>query len=358
MKRHHLLGLVVAAALAGSGGPALALTLDERVQILWDRADQQVVLEKWDDLYATARRAAQIAPDSADAWALRAYVAWLPSRYETAEAACRRALELDPGCFRAHYVRGLILTDQRRPAAATAAFREALRLNPGYARAHAGLGTVLCGVGQAAEAIAELEEANRLQPGHWAWVQSLAWALGAGGRVADGLEVNAEAFDLSRTDLEKVIVHNDAAYLYACKGEKEAALREARAALDLLPDDPDLLDTLGALTALFGDPQAAEAPLRRAMEFPSHWSASHTALAYSLASQGRTAEAREELAQVSKELVEEGVSLDALYFAGLAYDKLGEATIAKRIFTRATQGWPSHPWSEQMRTYLAEHQDQ
>jgi TolA-binding protein len=109
------------------------------------------------------------------------------------------------------------------------------------------------------------------------------------------------------------------------------------------------------MNALFGHPEAAEAPLRKALKSPAHWSGTHTALAYSLACRGQAAAAREELAQVSKELVAENVSLDALYFAGLAYDKLGETTIAHRIFARATQRWPRHPWSEPMREYLAGH---
>ena len=52
-------------------------------------------------------------------------------------------------------------------------------------------------------------------------------------------------------------------------------------------------------------------------------------------------------------VIEEGVTIDALYFAGKAYDKLGEATITKRIFRTASSRWPSHPWSKEMRDYSA-----
>jgi tetratricopeptide (TPR) repeat protein len=321
--------------------------------MLWDRADQQVVVEKWEEVYATGRKAVRIAPKSADAWALFAYVEWLPSHVKSAEAACRRALELNPRCYRAFHVQSLILYDQGKLEEAVAASRKAVELSPGYARAHAQLGSALTWLGQAEEGVAQLQEATRLVPGSFELQQELTWALGNAGRLEEGFQANARASGLAHTDLEKLIVHNNAAYLYAFSGDGEAALREARAALDLNPNDSDVLDTLGAMNALFGHPEASEAPLRKALKSSAHWSGTHTALAYSLACRGQDAAAREELAKVSKELVAENVSLDALYFAGLAYNKLGETTIARRIFSRATQRWPLHPWSQKMRQYLA-----
>lgn len=349
-RRRLEVGLGLAWALLGCQA-TYALTTEERVEILWDRMDQQVLTEKWEDAYATARRAIAIAPRSADAWALYAYGKWLPGDYATAAAACRKALALNPESYRARHVQGLVLWDGGQLTAAAAEFRHALRVNPGHARTHA----MLAAMGPADQAVAELETANRLQPNCVEFMQLLAYALGTAGRTEEGLRQNERALALAKTNLEKALIHNNAAYLYLSLGEGSRAMAEAKVAHALVPRKSDYADTLGAVAALHGDPHEAELSLRHALELGSTYAGTHTALAYSLTRQGRTAAARAELAVASPLLVREDADADTLYFAGLAYDQLGERHITRRIFTRAVERWPSHPWAEGMRAWLAEH---
>jgi Flp pilus assembly protein TadD len=341
-------------------GAAQALTVEERVAILWDRADRQIDAGKPEDAIASGRKAVRIAPNSADAWSLLAYAYCFDGStpLERTETTARHALKLDPGCAKAHHTLGLVLRSRPDTPAETAVaeFREAIRLDPNLSRAHSMLGSLLAGLGQSEEAIAEMRESVRLEPSNPNWRINLSWALAENGQVEEAFEQSDETLSLPQTEWLEAVVHNNVACFYAWSGQKARALQEARKALDLQPDSPDINDTLGAIVLLFGDPKEAEGYLRKAAAAGAPLTGSHEALAYCLALQGRDQEARAELSKVSRELVEQGVVIDALYFAGRAYDSLGEPRIAKRIFRRAVERWPEHPWSNEMREYLIQHQ--
>ncbi len=339
---------------------------DARLRALWQRAEEQADAGQCEQVTNTGQEAVGIAPNSADAWALLAYACWLTDDEPRAEAAVDHALDLDQGSARAHYVKGLLIVDGPDAQAAVTEFREAARLEPELATAHAMLGSLLAEQGRVDEGIAELEEAVRLEPDRFESRLFLAQALGFASRLEEALKESDKALALAKTTPQEAAVRNNAAYLHAWSGQWNKALREASAAWPLCPSAPYLADTVGALTLLStaqaGYPEVAEPALRQALR-PAidpgpGWTCSRAALAYCLALQNKASEARGELATISQGLISEHTEIDALYFAGKAYDALDEAVVAVRIFRRATERFPKHPWSKEMREYLAAHTEQ
>ncbi len=358
MKLSRLFAPIVAGLLACVVvGRCHALTIDERIQILEKRAQAQTDSEKWDDALATGKEAVRIAPQSAEAWALLALTrAMHPGTPLTeAEKAANRGRDLDPLSAKPHYVFALIKWWRGDLQGAEAKCREALHLDPEYAEVHEVLGMVLSDQGRGEEGIAELREAVRLNPDGFDPHFNLAWTLYHHGHAEEALREHEVALARAWTGPDHAYAHNNAAYFHAALNQGAEAIREAKAAAELTPDNPYVADTLGHMTVLFGDAAEAEAILRDALSLAAPRLASLSALAYALALQGKEDDAREELARFSRAMIYEEVNVDALYFVGKAYAALGMDTAAARAFRRATEKWPDHPWSQEMKAHLAEH---
>lgn len=337
-------------AIAASGQGRGALTTTERLDILWDRALRQTDFGKLADAEASARLALQLAPRSPDAWALAAVVYAARPTAGRAEAAAERALALDPGNARAQYAMGVVDYTGGDAAAAEARFRRAVALDQGFARAHGMQAWALWDLGRHEEAVAATRAAIGLEPRGFYWHQNLAIMLGELGDLAPALAESALALELAPGDQWKAVAHNNRAYLRAYSGELAAALVEAEAALVLSPDEPAVLDTAGLVCALQGEVVRAETYLRRALAggYPSL-----PKLAYVLALKGDDRGARQALLRCRADLIDPAAATDALYAAGLAYHRLGEPEVTRRIFRRTAASRPRHPWSQAMREYLA-----
>jgi superkiller protein 3 len=336
---------------------AVALTTDQRVAILEERAQAQIDSEKLDEALASARQAVRMAPHSADAWSLlaltRAMHPDLP--LARAEEAANRARDLDPLCAKPHYVFALLKWWRGDLTGAEAKCREALYLDAEYSEVREVLGMVLSDQGRGEEGIAELREAVRLDPEGFDAHFNLAWTLYENGHVDEALDEHQLALGRAWTLPDQAYAHNNAAYFYAVAHRGAEAIREAKAAAELRPGDPFIADTLGAVTALFGDLKDAEAALRTSVGLEYPRPASYAALAYALALQERDEEARGELRRFCQLMVNEEIGVDALFFAGKAYAELGMDRAAARAFRRATERWPNHPFSQEMKAYFAEH---
>lgn len=334
-----------------------ALTTDERIRVLEKRAQAQLDSEKWDDALASGRQAVRLAPESGEAWALLALTrAMHPGTpLIEAEKAANRGRDLDPLCAKPHYVFALIKWWRGDLRGAEAKCHEALRLDSEYAEVHEVLGMVLSDQGRGDEAIAELREAVRLNPDGFDPHFNLAWTLYHHGHAEDALREHEVALARAWTVPDHAYAHNNAAYFHAALRQGAEAIQEAKLASELTPDNPYVADTLGHMTALFGDPAEAESILRDALSLEAPRLASLSALAYALALQGKDDEARQEIARFSRAMIYADVNVDALYFVGKAYAELDMTIAAVRAFRRATAKWPDHPWSVDMRAYLAEH---
>lgn len=346
----RFLGMLVA-ALAVFTSAHGAMSTAERLTILWERVLRQTEYGKVADAEATARLALDIAPGSASAWAVAAvaYGAGSDAGPTRARAAAERAVSIDPGNARAHYAMGLVDYAHGDAASAETHFRRATELCDGFARAHGMQAWALWDLGRHDEALAATGEAIRIEPRGFYWHQNLAIMLGELGELEPALAESALALELAPDARWKAVAHNNRAYLYAYAGQFTQGLSEAEAAVSLEPDDPAMLDTVGFLSALCGEAARAEGYLRQALAggYPSL-----PKLAYVLALRGDVNGARGALLKSRDDLMGPQASMDSLYAAGLAYDRLGEPEVTRRIFRQATGLKPSHPWSQAMREYL------
>lgn len=105
-----------------TGSPTVDLLMSRAVRFTKD-SDLELALEILD---ATA----DLAPDEAEVWYLRAKVHYQQHEYELALADLRRALERDPKHYRALEQLGLVLEALGTKKEALEAYRQALKINP------------------------------------------------------------------------------------------------------------------------------------------------------------------------------------------------------------------------------------
>ena len=187
-----------------------------------------------DQAEAAGRRAAELAPECAQAQASLAVALSLGSRKEEAQAAFERAIRLDPALFEAWYF---------------------------YAR-HAFAG------GDMPKAASLYEEAMRVRPEDFNAPLLVAQVYQELGRPTDAQAARRLGVDLVQKHID--LHPDDARALYmganglVALGEKEKGLEWARRARRIDPDDPMLLYNLGCIHALAGDPDDALDCLERA----------------------------------------------------------------------------------------------
>lgn len=353
----------IACVLMTLAGTALARpTLDERIDILWERAVRQSDFAKYDDMLETGRRAVVIAPASAEAWALRAWTTWMhpEGRGDIALAHAQRALGIDPDCGRARMVLGLIIPFVTEPpdfARSISELEAALRLDPTLAEAWSRLGLARSAAGDPEAGVADVRRAIELEPHYFQWHLHLGEILLVVGEAEEAVAANRLGLERAFSPFTQMMARNNLTWSLCMMLPDDPALRQealsaARELAAQVPDHPEVLDTLGTAELLFGEAPRAERALRAAGDLGKH---THAALAYALALQGKTGEARERLTSFSALHVRDLALPEEYRFAGLAWEALGEPRITRRIFERATERWPSHPWADEMREWLAEH---
>jgi tetratricopeptide (TPR) repeat protein len=111
-----------------TGSPTVDLLMSRAVRFTKD-SDLDLALEILD---ATA----DLAPEEAEVWYLRAKVHYRQQQYELALADLRRALERDPKHYRALEDLGLVFEALGTKKEALEAYRQALKINPFLGDAH------------------------------------------------------------------------------------------------------------------------------------------------------------------------------------------------------------------------------
>lgn len=354
--------VAIACVLLTSSIPAVAqMTIGERVNTLWERAIRQTDFAKWDDAVETGRHAVEIAPESADAWALMAYAHWIHpgGLVYLARGQIQRALGLDPNSARARMVHGLIvpwLTDPPDFERSIGELERAVEINPALAQAWSRLGLTRYDAGHPEAALPDIRRAIELDPKYYEWRLHLGEVLLAVGEAEEAVASNRQALERTFSPFTKMVALNNLAWSLCLLNpddpelQHEALTTAARLAADM-PDDPEILDTLGTAELLFGDPIRAEQALRAAIESGNN---SWGGLGYALALQGKSREARAALAGYSDEWLAEQTGGNDAYLAGLAWDALGEPRIARRVFDAAVRRWPDHPWADEMQEWIEE----
>ncbi|MGC9318239.1 MAG: tetratricopeptide repeat protein [Armatimonadota bacterium] len=339
----------IACLLSLAVGAAADLTPQQRVGMLWDRADRQIDFKKHDDALATGRRAVQIAPESAEAWALLSFTRWMHPDVPDASAgeAALKAVGLDADCALAHYALGLAnwADDQ---------LQHAVELDPTLARAWSMLGLARLDCGEAVGALHALRRAVEVEPGYYEWHLNLAEGLSATGEFDEAIQAALRSVELSPSPQAEALTRNSVAWTICLARYVDAFLVQtavdyARRAVELAPDDPYYWDTLGSALVLFRNPADAEEALRRAIALQH---TSQPTLAYALALQGRDDEARTLLSDVSDFLISREAGPHHVHFAARAWAEIGDADVARRAFDSAVRRWPQHPWADEARNWL------
>lgn len=313
MKVYSLQAVLLLALLAGL---AQAETLQERIDILWQRAERQADQGKLDDALDSANKAVQTAPDSPDAWWLLGWTRALREEYPQAEEAYKHALSLASGSAELHNNLGWVYYAQGKLDDAIGSYTEALRIDPDFSLAYVNVGLALTDKSE----------------------------------LVDAAEVLQRAIDGADTSARKAQACNALAYCRAHQGDLKEALRLARLAISLDGGNAVYHDTLGVMALLSDQVKQSEGPLRKAISL-GDLPASHAALAYALAKIGDSKGSRAELAAIAKALQASLASrnLDMCFWAGKAYRELEMAQEAQRVFAMALASWPTHPWAAQMK---------
>lgn len=110
------------------------------------------------------RKALQLKPDYADAWAELGNLLYDRGDTQGAEEAYQQALKYSPSLEGVHYNLGNLAQGRGEWAAAIAHYQDALRCNPDYAEARNNMGQAFEAQGRRAEALAEYREALVLNP--------------------------------------------------------------------------------------------------------------------------------------------------------------------------------------------------
>jgi serine/threonine protein kinase/tetratricopeptide (TPR) repeat protein len=190
--------------------------------------------KKWDEALASHRTAVELAPR--EAWSHYNYGAALATqgKWKEANAALAKALELDPNNHGALSNSGLVAVKQDRVDEGIAFYRKAIAIAPQFASYHFFLSDALLLKKQTNEALDELRTAVKLNPRYVAAHQSLTWVL---------------------CTTEDVKLHD-----YA------AALRHARKAVELSPNERNSWSNLGVALLRSGSAKEAVAALEKAVQ--------------------------------------------------------------------------------------------
>ncbi|MBI3845444.1 MAG: tetratricopeptide repeat protein [Planctomycetes bacterium] len=249
------------------------------------------------------REATRLKPDLADAHVDLAISLAAKGDGDGAISEYRAAIRLDPTSAEAHSNLGAALQAKGDLDGAIAECREATRLKPDRAETHYNLGRALQAKGDPDGAIAEASKAIQLEPDMADAHILVAEALVVKGDL-DGAITEDRAAILIKPNSS--VAHNDLAWILATAAREDLrnpdeAVRLARRAVELRPNEVGPLNTLGIALYRHGDLQEAVSTLNRSMELgkggcPEDW-----------------------------------------FFLAMAHQKLGKADEARRWYQRAVE---------------------
>ena len=138
----------------------------------------RVAGKEWRAAERSLRRAAELAPGSAEIQFNLGIAMYGLKDWREAAAHFRRAVELKPDYALAHYDLGLCLLEVGNRTAALESVRKALQAQPSLVEAHTLLGELLIQRGEVAEALQHVQSALTLSPGNQKAVRLMASILG------------------------------------------------------------------------------------------------------------------------------------------------------------------------------------
>ena len=234
----------------------------------------------WNQAPAMFRRAIELDPEYAAAWAgladsLCELLMWRMTpmeggALEEAKAAAHRALELDPDLAEAHVAKAHALTMSGDHERATESYERALSLNPELYVANYYYARECFAQGRLARAVDLFEAAHRAQPDEF---QALALAVTAAQGSGDherakrlAIEGLACASHQAQIDPENARAHYMSAGLMRHLGVGDCGIAEIEKALEMRPDDFDVLYNASCYFALSGNAERSLDLLESAVE--------------------------------------------------------------------------------------------
>jgi len=172
--------------------------------------------------------------DLAGAYAVLPYYSNSPHEdaFRAAKAAAEKALQLDETLWKAHTVLGLIESSRLNLEVGDHEYQRALQLNPNYATAHHWRSFCLWTLNRRKEALDELETARRLDPRSWIVYVDEALTLAADHQTDRAMNLLKTAYD---SDPEFAEIHRALGILLVQRGEMPRAIEEARKAVEMNP---------------------------------------------------------------------------------------------------------------------------
>ena len=213
-------------------------------------------LSFWRDSETLFRRAVAVTPDNDIALVNLGVALDVQNRFDEALVVYRQAAQLAKNRYQLHNNLGNILDKLGRHDESLAEYREAIRLRPGDAGLHTAAGSELAALGQFDAALKAFAEAERLAPGYAQPHAETARLFFQQGRDAEAVAELRAALQLEPDNFE--ILAAAAHYLAA---NQNAAARDGKQALALAVKanelsgrvQPMVFDALGMACAETGD---------------------------------------------------------------------------------------------------------
>ncbi len=248
--------------------PNFAAAHNNLGHILWQR-------RKLDDAIACYRKAIELDPNYAQAYANLGGALADQRKLDDAIACCRKAIDLDPKLVLGHFNLGNALKDQGKLGAAVAAYQKALDLNPRYPEAYINQGNALVGQAKLDDAIGCFRAAIKLDPRSAFAHNNLGVAHIKKGELDAAVDAFRDAFRLNpdramaRPNLGFAL--NDLAWRLAThqdlkQRDPPKAIKLAKEAVDVLPKQGGLWNTLGVAQYRSGEWRAAVEALNKAVQ--------------------------------------------------------------------------------------------
>lgn len=199
-------------------------------QAFWNLAIVHMEMHKFERARDDLQRAIDVNPDVAGYHEKLGTVLMELSDWEGAQRSLTRAIELDGQLFKAHYKLGQVLERLDNPQEALRQYTSAIQAGPRFIEAYRSLGRLYADLGYLDRSIQVLQS---------------------------GLQVV-----IPHTE-DEAHLHHLLGTVYQQQGDYDAAVREFRAALDLLPSLREALFALGWTYALQDNREEARRYLKR-----------------------------------------------------------------------------------------------
>ena len=195
-----------------------------------------------DKAITALRRATRLDPNSAQAFNNLGIAYFDKAKYEDAVEMYRKAIELDASYAEPHNNLGNALRALGKTKDAVECYEEALKLRPDYAEAHNNIATLLGESGRLEESEKALRRLIELRPDKLDAYRHLANILVHQNKTADAINLLNEAVKRDRTNIPNLtaLVRGHIKH-----GTYHVAERVAKTALELEPDNPEVLCVYG-----------------------------------------------------------------------------------------------------------------